>query len=240
MGVEMEMEMEMKMEMEIEISMGMDMGMDRKWEWDGNGKMKENGNGKLSENGEEMEMESKGKWKGSGMEMEVEMEVGWKWRGVDVDLVPAAPPRRHQLQGSALGASSTSRSPSCSEAVLPSPTLLTPFPLSPPSPRGPQGEEGGIGRVLPAALRRRPAAGSSYSGPGSMAAAALGGGEQGWGTPGKNPGAAAEPDALSPIYKQGPPAVRMSAWDFFRSFPRPFPFPKGLQCSHCHRRCQQM
>lgn len=88
----MEMEMEMKMEMEIEISMGMDMGMDRKWEWDGNGKMKENGNGKLSENGEEMEMESKGKWKGSGMEMEVEMEVGWKWRGVDVDLVPAAPP----------------------------------------------------------------------------------------------------------------------------------------------------
>lgn len=157
------------------------------------------------------------------------MKVAWSGRGSG----SSSPPRRHQLQGSALGASSTSRSPSCSEAVLPSPTLLTPFPLSPPSPRGPQGEEGGTGRVLPAALRRRPAAGSSYSGPGSMAAAALGGGEQGWGTPGKNPGAAAEPDALSPIYKQGPPAVRMSAWDFFRSFPRPFPFPKGLQCSHC-------
>lgn len=174
-------------------------------------------------------MERKWKWsrRGSGKEMEWKWKLKWKWSRSGVDwkwIWFHQPPRRHQLQGSTLSASSTS----CSEAVPPSPTLLTPFPLSPPSPRGPQGKEGGTGRVLPAALRRRPAAGSSYSGPRSMVAAALGGGEWGWGTPGKNPGAVAEPSALSPIYKQGPPAVRDECMGFFLEFPPSLPAPQRV------------
>lgn len=182
-----------------------------------------------------MEMESKGKWKGSGMEMEVEMEMGWKWRGVEVDLVPAAP-----SEGTSSVASSTSLSPSSSEAAPLSPTLLTPFPFllhlhgacraRRGAPTMSFQQRCGVGRLLAAAIlgpdrwQRRHWEGESGAG----------------GLRGKTLGLWLSLMLSALFTSRDHLRSGMSEWDFFRSFPHPFLLPRGFQCSHCHHQCRQM
>lgn len=117
----------------------------------------------------EMEMEIEWKWSGSGNGNRngSGAEVAWSRRG------PASSscPKCSSPSNGTAGAGSTSHSPSLASSPFhPLPFFPSPSPPAPVPAAGGCGARRGTSVVpFPWWLRRRPAAGGSYSGPGSMA-----------------------------------------------------------------------